>query len=169
MALLASNAVSCTQFEIGYSIMASIVPCLKTFMKPYERQFNGAAQYRNYAYDTGTGTSLKLSSLRSISRGDAAAGGTAAQRENKGRLGAKFMGKLRPEQMISEEKVVTRSERAVLGRKSAESESSRGMIIKKGVEWSVAYDGISATPGSKEDDPCTIEDMDSRERERRGV
>ena len=44
------------------------------------------------------------------------------------------------------------------------SSEGRGMIIKKGVEWSVDYDGRNASPGSKEDDPFTIEEANAPER-----
>ena len=162
--LAASNAVSCTQLEIGYSIMASIIPCLKTFMMPYDRQLEKPTQYRNYAY--GNGTSHKLSSLASNSREEAFAGVEPAEQsqEGIGRLGAKFMGKLRPEQTIYEAKVVTRPEGGALDRKSIDSGNSRRMIIKKGVEWSVDYDGRNASPGSKEEDHFTIEEVNGHER-----
>jgi hypothetical protein len=162
--LLSSNAVSCTQLEIGYSIMASIVPCLKTFMMPYDRQVNGPTEYRNYAY--GNGTSHKLSSLASNSREEGIEGREPIDQsqEGTGRLGAKFMGKLRPEQTIYEARVVTLPERGAADRKSIDSGNSRRMIIKKGVEWSVDYDGRNASPGSKEEDHYTIEEVNTHER-----
>jgi hypothetical protein len=165
--LLSSNAVSCTQLEIGYSIMASIVPCLKTFMMAYEREIAGPTQYRQYAY--GNGTAHKLSSLASNSREEGIAGVEPTEQsqsqgqEGIGRLGAKFMGKLRPDQTIYEAKVVTHDQRTTSDRKSVDSGNSRRMIIKKGVEWSVDYDGRNASPGSKEDD-YTIEEVNGHER-----
>jgi hypothetical protein len=163
--LLSSNAVSCTQLEIGYSIMASIVPCLKTFMMPYDRELTGPTQYRNYAY--GNGTSHKLSSLASNSREEGIAVESTEQNQNQegiGRLGAKFMGRLRPEQTIYEARVVGHADTSTSERKSVDSGNSRRMIIKKGVEWSVDYDGRNASPSSKEDDHYTIEEVNGHER-----
>ena len=160
--LLYANAASCTQLEIGYSIMASIVPTLKTFMKPYDRQNDGAA---SYGYGTGN-ASHKLSSLASKSREEGGNGASerdpAEQELGTGRLGAKFMGKLRPEHSVYEARVVTRPENGAQDRKSAESENSRRMIIQKGVEWSVDYDARNPSLGPKEDDPYTIEEVDGR-------
>jgi hypothetical protein len=136
--------------------MASIVPCLKTFMMPYDRQIDGPTQYHNYAY--GTGGSHKLSSLASNSRDGGIVETLAAEQDQQGegrtRLGSKFIGKLRPEETLYEARVVGQGDHD--GRKSVDSGNSRRMIIKKGVEWSVEYDGRNASPGSKEEDPYTI-------------
>ena len=161
--LLSFSSVSCTQLEIGYSIMASIIPCLKTFMMPYDRELAGPAQYNDYAY--GNGASHKLSSLASNSRdeGVAQTEGTESQ-EGIGRLGTKFMGRLRPDQTAYEARIVTHAAGGAKERKSVDSENSRRMIIKKGVEWSVDYDGRNASPSSKEDDHYTIEEINGHER-----
>lgn len=144
--------------------MASIVPCLKTFMMPYERELTSPTQYRNYAY--GNGTSHKLSSLVSTSREEGIVDAEPAEsaQESLGKLGAKFMGKLRPDQTIYEARVVTQPERRTPDKRSIDSGNSRRMIIKKGVEWSVDYDGKNARPGSKEDDHFTIEEVNAHER-----
>lgn len=137
-------------------------------MMPYDRQVDGPTQYRNYAY--GNGTSHKLSSLASNSREEGIAGVESTDQSQAeagiGRLGAKFIGKLRPEQTIYEARVVTRQEQRVgMGdRKSIDSGNSQRMIIKKGVEWSVDYDGRNASPGSKEEDHYTIEEVNAHER-----
>ena len=81
------------------------------------------------------------------------------EQDGPGRLGAKFMGKLRPEQTVYEARVVGQE-----GRKSIDSGNSQRMIIKKGVEWSVDYNGRNASTGSKEDSHYTIEEVDSNAR-----
>ena len=144
--------------------MASIIPCLKTFVMPYDRQIDQPTQYRNYAY--GNGGSHKLSSLASAS-GEGAIVEPTDQGQAEagiGRLGAKFMGKLRPDQTNYEARVVTRPERSSTERKSVDSGNSQRMIIKKGVEWSVDYDGRNSSPGSKEEDFQTIRELNTHER-----
>ncbi len=114
---MAANTVSCTQLEIGYSIMASIVPCLKSFMAPYDRPLEGPSQYQQYGY--GGGTSHKLSSVASAtnSQNENIAGGIEGEDdEGVWKMGRKFMGKLRPEQTIYEARVVTSHENTTMDR-----------------------------------------------------
>jgi hypothetical protein len=47
------EAASVTQIEIGYAILASIVPCLKNFMAAYDAPIQSQNWYQHY--DTGTG------------------------------------------------------------------------------------------------------------------
>jgi hypothetical protein len=143
--------------------MASIVPCLKTFMMPYDRGFAdpSASQYRNYPY--GNSGSHKMSSLHSSSRqGEDAS--TEQSEAGVGRMGTKFIGKLRPDHTVYEAKITHMIDSS--NRKSAESENSQRMIIKKGVEWSVDYGGRTPSPGLKEDDHYTIEEVTTHSHER---
>ena len=74
------------------------------------------------------------------------------------------MGRLRPDQTVYEARVVGHAESSTSERKSVDSGNSRRMIIKKGVEWSVDYDGRTVSPSSKEDDRYTIEEVNGHER-----
>lgn len=144
-------------------------------MAPYDRPLEGPnTQYKQYGY--GGGTIHKLSSLASnssqtqnISAAGAIDGAEAEDgKEGMGRMGRKFMGKLRPEQTVYEARVVTRHDDGAMERISGDSGNSRKMIIKKGVEWSVDYDGRNRSPGSREDDHYTIEEVNAlHERERK--
>lgn len=133
---------------------------------PYDRQIDRQTQYRTYAYSNGT--SHKMSSLASASGEVVKEGAESADQSHGeagiGRLGAKFMGKLRPEQTIYEARVVTRPEGKASKRKSIDSGNSQRMIIKKGVGWSVDYDGRNGSPGSKEEDFHAIDGVNSLER-----
>lgn len=42
------QTTACTQIEIGYSILASIVPCIKTFMAPYDKPIMTEVGYQRY-------------------------------------------------------------------------------------------------------------------------
>jgi hypothetical protein len=148
-------AASCTQIEIGYSIMASIVPCLKTFMAPYERPDPNASHYHN----SGNGTNYKLSSMASRSENDHAASNTSVERtlQADGQYlgtGKRLLGKLRPEQTVYEARV-THNRSGEARRTSVDSGNSQRMIIKKGVEWSVDYDVRNASQQGKEESPYT--------------
>ena len=59
--------------------------------------------------------------------------------------GARYMGRLRPEQTIYEARVTHGRER----RESEGSEVSQKMIIKKGVDWSVDYEMTQQDLGGK--------------------
>jgi hypothetical protein len=143
-------AASCTQLEIGYSIMASIVPCLKTFMAAYERPNPNASHYHN----SGNGTNYKLSSMASRSENDPNASNKSVERDLQytGGAGKRILGKLRPEQTVYEARV-THSRIGEARRGSVDSGNSQRMIIKKGVEWSVDYDTRNtSSQGGKEEE-----------------
>jgi len=149
-----ATAISCTQIEIGYSIMASIVPCLKTFMAPYERPDPGASHYHN----SGNGTNYKLSSMASRSENEPTAGASSASVDRTSGVdtqylgtGKKTLGKLRPEQTVYEAKV-THNRLGGERRGSIDSAGSQRMIIKKGFEWSVDYDARNGSVVGKEGD-----------------
>jgi len=139
--------------------MASIVPCLKTFMAAYERPDPNASHYHN----SGSGTNYKLSSMASRSENDHVASNTSVERDlqNAGAAGKRFLGKLRPEQTVYEARVThNRSEEARRG--SVDSGNSQRMIIKKGVEWSVDYDTRNtSSQGKEEESYVTAEDVRS--------
>jgi hypothetical protein len=152
-------AASCTEIEIGYSIMASIVPCLKTFMAPYERPDPNASYYHN----SGNGTNYKLSSMASRSENDHAASNVSINRspatdQQYLTTGKRMLGKLRPEQTVYEARV-THNHSGEVRRGSVDSGNSQRMIIKKGVEWSVDYDTRNASASGKEEDsPYVVTD-----------
>jgi hypothetical protein len=129
--------------------MASIVPCLKTFMAPYERPDPNASHYHN----SGNGTNYKLSSMASQYENDHAASNTSVERDSqyRGGAGKRTLGKLRPEQTVYEARVTHNSSGEAL-RGSMDSGNSQRMIIKKGVEWSVDYDTRNITPQGKEEE-----------------
>lgn len=160
--LSASNVVSCTQLEIGYGIMASIAPCLRTFISAYEPNLADNTKYPHSGYGHSTGH--KLSSLASNSRNEGAAESEPSaedDRERLGRFANNFKGKLRPEKSTYEAQVVTAQQRDGVGhRLSGDSANSRRLIIiKKAVEWTVDYGNRNPSPGSKEDDQLTIEEV----------
>jgi hypothetical protein len=160
--LTATNVVCCTQFEISYGIMASIAPCLKTFMSPYERPLADPTKYQHYG--NGNSTSHTLSSLPPNSRNEGPAVSGSIEEDDRqglGRLGKNFQGTLRPEQNNYDARVVTTRHQDGPGdRLSEDSGNSRRLIIiKKAVEWTVDYGSRNPSRGSKDDDPCTIEEV----------
>jgi hypothetical protein len=138
--------------------MASIMPCLKTFMTAYERPDPNASQYY---HNSGNGTNYKLSSMASRSENDQAASKTSVERDAQYASGVgagkRTLGKLRPEQTVYEARV-THSDTGEERRGSVDSGNSQRMIIKKGVEWSVDYDtrNVSSQGGKEEESPYGV-------------
>jgi hypothetical protein len=149
-----SATISCTQLEIGYSILSSIIPCLKPFMMPCERENDITPNTYHYG-GSGSGShrlfSLASNSSRNRDKGEGI--GIEKEGDENVRFGATFTGQLRPELTAYEARVVSRDgeERKSDEKESEESLNSRRMIIKKGVEWSVDFDGWSAMTGRGED------------------
>jgi hypothetical protein len=128
------TAVSVTQIEIGYSILASIVPCLKNFMAAYDAPVQSGNWYQHYETTNYTHELASVASKSVISRSEiqeksgvvSSSGGEEGIRGNgKGGMeeytaggkkggGARILsgglGKLRPEP-ISYEAHVTHKER----------------------------------------------------------
>jgi hypothetical protein len=162
-------AVSITQIELGYSILASIVPCLKNFMAAYDAPVQSGNWYQHYTDNTGyTHELTSVASKSVISKSEK--GGKSdvnVSRDTEGQMeyaggkkggGAGMLsgglGRLRPEQIRYEAKVTHREPEA--GREEGETRSvdsgnSRRMIIKKGVEWSVDYDSRPAESAADEE------------------
>lgn len=137
---LLEAAVACaTQVEIAYSITASIVPCLRAFMAPYDRATPNPSKYNSSAHES----NFKLSNFSSTSGKAVPEIGKAAPQpaptlKNKGsgkHIPEIFSGKLRPDYTMYEVNVT--NNRGQEARASVDSENSRRMIIKKGLEWSV--------------------------------
>jgi len=152
----AAATVSCTQFEIGFSILASIIPCLKPFMAPYE----GPSPNTHSAYGY-RGGNYKLSSIASFTAGNnnnnnnnnttSSSTGKQGPKVNVHKLAEDGLGqgtmKLRPEEMAYEAKAEYKErEENSDGGRSIDSGNSRRMIIKKNVEWSVDYDARNPSP-----------------------
>jgi hypothetical protein len=161
------TAVSVTQIEIGFSILASIVPCLKNFMAAYDAPVQSGNWYQHYGTTNYTHELASVASKSVISRsekdaekvaggvpeeGGKGSGGmeeyTGGKKGGGARILSGGLGKLRPEP-ISYEAHITHKEREgesssregeVGETRSVDSGNSRRMIIKKGVEWSVNYD-----------------------------
>ncbi|PMD36735.1 hypothetical protein L207DRAFT_532336 [Hyaloscypha variabilis F] len=163
------ESTSVTQIEIGYAILASIVPCLKNFMAAYDAPIQSMHWYptpsnTGYTHElasvaTGKSKSAKSQLSVSVSRSvdrespEVVEKGTE-EVYNGGRKGggarilSSGLGRLRPEQISYEARVEFKDregerssrEEDGVGRRSVESGNSRRMIIKKGVEWSVDYD-----------------------------
>ncbi|RDW88000.1 hypothetical protein BP6252_00032 [Coleophoma cylindrospora] len=140
-----------TSFEIGYSIFASIIPCLKPFMTAYEGPQEVDTSKNNYDISN---NSYKLSSM-SRKRNDTADGGINVQTvdgivrggeevevggdNGLGGIGKKL--KLRPDKGTEYQAKVNckgrSSEKDENG--SFDSGESTRMIIQKNIEWSVDY------------------------------
>jgi len=162
------SAVSVTQIEIGYSILASIVPCLKNFMAAYDAPVQSGNWYQHYGATNYTHELASVASKSVTSRSENEKVGVVSSADVEGdggktvgmeeytggrkgggaRMLSGGLGKLRPEP-ISYEARVTHKEREgerssregdVGETRSVDSGNSRRMIIKKGVEWSVNYD-----------------------------
>ncbi len=162
------EATSVTQIEIGYAILASIVPTLKNFMAAYEAPISSVNWYQHYASEPPTGYTHELGSVATtksmsgsvpdvekvrekVGTGEEGEGGDRYRGGKKGggaRMLSERLGRLRPEQVSYEARVDAkeregegeRSSREEGETRSIESINSRRMIIKKGVEWSVDYD-----------------------------
>lgn len=166
------EAVACAQIEIGYSILASIVPCLKNFMAPYDKPImtqTGYQQYgsnRNYTHELSSIASKSdmkddiAPTLASPSLEHVYLGHRLGDLKHDGeeRVGGgkddlpQPLGRLRPERINYEARVSHHADgdmepgsRGEEGR-SIDSGNSRRMIIKKGVEWSVNYDQRTSSP-----------------------
>ena len=53
--------MSCSELQIGYSIIASVVPCLKNFIAPYEKPIATQSSYPSYG--NGSKVTYELSSV----------------------------------------------------------------------------------------------------------
>jgi hypothetical protein len=165
----APESTSVTQIEIGYAIMASIVPCLKNFMAAYDAPIQSQNWYQHYgtseAYThelASVAVSTKSAAKSSKSVVSTAASNSSPEVKETSRGGVQVysggkkgggasilssgLGKLRPEQISYEARVEFKdrdgersSREEGESRRSVESGNSRRMIIKKGVEWSVDY------------------------------
>ncbi|KAE8448817.1 hypothetical protein EG329_008819 [Mollisiaceae sp. DMI_Dod_QoI] len=160
------QAASCTQIQIGYSILASIVPCLKNFMAAYDKPIATQLEYKPYGYGSNRDYTHELASVASKSEMRADVKMERSGREfdagGKGEFDGTGMGesglsvvggigigigRLRPEQIIYEARVTHpkgegggEGARELEDRRSLDSGNSRRMIIRKGLEWSVNYD-----------------------------
>jgi hypothetical protein len=134
-------------------------------MAPYEKSTPNPSQYQQY----GKSTNYMLSSMASKSENDNIVSNTSVERLPKvdpeyvqaGRRIAdvltKSLGELRPEQAVYEARVTHDGLEET--RRSVDSENSRRMIIKKGVEWSVDYDTRNASASGKEDETCALAEI----------
>lgn len=131
-----SYAIICEQLQIGYSISASMMPCLKTFMAAYEPK-DTASQYNNYKLSPmGSKNTSNSQSQPNSPNFDEESG------HRKSSATRKFDGKLRPDLSIYEARVTGEERGKGKGfgsSRSLESGDSRRMFIKKGVEWSVDW------------------------------
>lgn len=155
------ESTSVAQIEIGYAILASIVPCLKNFMAAYDAPIQSRNWYQHYDTEAHThelssvGISKSksmVSTANSTSQPEIEKVKTGAELYSGGKKGggarilSEGIGRLRPEQISYEARVEfreregERSSREEGETRSLESMNSRRMIIKKGVEWSVDYD-----------------------------
>jgi len=64
------TAVSITQIQIGYSILASIVPCLKNFMAAYDAPVQSRNWYQHYGTSNYTHELASVASKSVISRSE---------------------------------------------------------------------------------------------------
>lgn len=135
----AANTVVFTQFEIGYSLFASVIPVMKPFLASHE----GPPQKPEY---TGDGDNYKLSSLARIDRSmnnDEYEGivrdGNYDGLGNDTKIGGpRNKLKLRPEHTSYQVKATRNKLDGDAG--SMDSGDSQLMIIKKNVGYTVKYD-----------------------------
>lgn len=156
--LVGTSAISCAQLEIGYGIMASIIPCLKSFITPFEKQ--PASYYERYADGS---AAFKLSPLKSLAGSETLTSGHEIESIPHGsvnREGMKVGGddgtlrtnwKLRPEDLIYQARVTHAKSEDSIGRKSIDSGDSKRMIIKKKTDWSIDYDRPAPGSAGRED------------------
>jgi hypothetical protein len=146
------ESASVTQIEIGYAILASIVPCLKNFMAAYDAPIQSRNWYQHYDYGTGVNNTHELASVvtaksqaksmvsnttsasvpevENIKEKNASTTEVAYTGGKKGggaRILSEGIGKLRPEQ-ISYEARVEFKERALEGERSSREEGDARSI-----------------------------------------
>jgi hypothetical protein len=125
--------------------MASIIPCLKTFMAPYEPATASSTSYFHSRHGTRTHKSIKLSSIASTSDREIRA---ENDEEDEGKVSGNAgipNFRLRPENTVYEAKITGRGQ----SKRSVESGDSQRIIIERGVEWSVDYDVENETSPSR--------------------
>lgn len=167
--LAGAYTVVCAQFELGYGIMASSMPCLKPFMSAYEGPLRPALKSSGNALSSGDYRFTTYSSnhskqqhqhskrLRSVEQGLSSADE---------RRGPRGLGGSSSNHPVSAYKATVSHRDVNNGRKgSVDSGDSRRMIIqkddmviKKEVKWSVERDGDepdkpSSEPGVNERPP----------------
>lgn len=135
------------------------MPCLKTFIAPYEPH---TPHTSNYHYNSSKGSNNKLASAATSTYNTRSSQRIDSIISFNGDIGlerivptktALFEGRLRPEETIYEA-TITHPDRVL--RRSGESAESQRMIIKKGIEWSVNFDSrprTTDTMGSMEYSP----------------
>ncbi|KAJ9669586.1 hypothetical protein H2201_000453 [Coniosporium apollinis] len=125
------------QVELGYSLIAATIPCLKSFIKSFDTGFGlevgynthpyGSANSRGYANGTKGGQSFQMSSLK----------GSESTKDSS----PQTLGQLRPEQIrnttnIYHENDPPREDASIT------SGNSQEMIIRRDVQWDVRHDYV---------------------------
>lgn len=125
------------QVEIGYSLIAATIPCLKSFIKSFDTGFGlevgynthpyGSAHSRGYGNGTKAGQSFQMSSLK----------GSDSTKDSS----PQTLGQLRPEQInnttnIYHENDPPREDASIT------SGNSQEMIIRRDVQWDVRHDYV---------------------------
>jgi len=152
-------AISCAQLNIGYSILASIVPCMKNFMAAFEQP---ATTFDSYHMQSATQTKkrylIKSTALQASEMSWACIGDVESTRPDSPTY---------PHAVVTKNRISANAKRAAYeatitgrpslhgqrsgGRLSADDESDRRMIIFQGLEWSVDFhDGVARSPSPPE-------------------
>jgi len=148
-------SVSCAQLNVGYSIVASIVPCLKNFMSAFEKPITNINSYHmrsnvggkkksctkcNTPPNTGR-TQASEMSWTCIGEGDDTRPDSPTFPDSVAIAQKLKLGRTTYEAIVTgRPKLPLRSGNGMV---SADDESDRRMIIQRGIEWSVDFDSAS--------------------------
>lgn len=132
-----SSVVIWHQVQIGYSLIAATIPCLKSFIKSFDTGFGleigysanpyGSQVSRQYGNGTKGQQSFQMTSLK----------GSESTKESS----PQSLGQLRPEQIKNTTNIYHENE-PPREDASVTSGNSQEMIIRRDVQWDVRHDYV---------------------------